>query len=499
MAYKINKTNPFAENATINISEFTSNGPLHPLSPILDDTAIAANSSLILYGKAHPNYGERLSENILNILENFSGSTEPSFATEGQQWSCRIDFILTDTEWYEWDPVGKTWNVAVVTTGTPSDFVHGELFFDNSSKQLTRVVNTANNALSPSTIKIKHTTTGAFSNPNSVGFLPEVVTMEYRNGEWRGICNITVSKIEPTSADEGRVWYDTTANRLKIYVDDDFIELNDNFLDLSGGTMSGDIDMATNSIVNLGTPSTNFDATTKKYVDDLVLASSVASSNVNDLSNVDDGTAPSTATPFLKYNTTSSKYEVKALQLADLQDVSVSATEINYLSGLTSNVKSAVDTLTINLGNQEQAFMVAEGTTFVAVPSNTITVVDGSFTTIYDPDSIFDATTGEFDLDDFPAIGGNAVVEISVMVKWETDATAGSWRKVGLSVSPSALTSYEDLREIITGQETTNSINTGPVRIDGTSTIAINVEHSASSAQDLTFFSIGIKILDKSA
>ena len=41
-------------------------------------------------------------------------------------------------------------------------------------------------------------------------------------------------------------------------------------LDSTGGTMSGDLDMGTNKIVNLGTPTANADASTKAYVDSTI-------------------------------------------------------------------------------------------------------------------------------------------------------------------------------------------------------------------------------------
>ena len=47
-------------------------------------------------------------------------------------------------------------------------------------------------------------------------------------------------------------------------------EIKDRFLDRTGGTMSGELDMGTNKIVNLGTPTANTDASTKAYVDSTI-------------------------------------------------------------------------------------------------------------------------------------------------------------------------------------------------------------------------------------
>ena len=43
-------------------------------------------------------------------------------------------------------------------------------------------------------------------------------------------------------------------------------------LDSTGGTMTGELDMSTNKIVNLGTPTADTDAATKKYIDDVAIA-----------------------------------------------------------------------------------------------------------------------------------------------------------------------------------------------------------------------------------
>ena len=47
-------------------------------------------------------------------------------------------------------------------------------------------------------------------------------------------------------------------------------EVKDRFLDRTGGTMSGQLDMGNNKIVNLATPTANADASTKAYVDSTI-------------------------------------------------------------------------------------------------------------------------------------------------------------------------------------------------------------------------------------
>ena len=49
-------------------------------------------------------------------------------------------------------------------------------------------------------------------------------------------------------------------------------EVKERFLDRTGGEMEGTLDMGTNKIVNLGTPTADTDAATKKYIDDVAIA-----------------------------------------------------------------------------------------------------------------------------------------------------------------------------------------------------------------------------------
>lgn len=74
----------------------------------------------------------------------------------------------------------------------------------------------------------------------------------------------------PANPKENQVYYDTTASALKQYVDSTTgwvtIAITD-ALPLAGGTMTGSINMGSNSITNLAAPSNDSDAATKDYVD----------------------------------------------------------------------------------------------------------------------------------------------------------------------------------------------------------------------------------------
>lgn len=74
----------------------------------------------------------------------------------------------------------------------------------------------------------------------------------------------------PANPKENQVYYDTTVSALKQYVDSTTgwvtIAITD-ALPLAGGTMTGSINMGSNSITNLAAPSNDSDAATKDYVD----------------------------------------------------------------------------------------------------------------------------------------------------------------------------------------------------------------------------------------
>ncbi len=68
------------------IQPYTRNGPQTPTTGV-DPSAATANTTLFLYGKGTPDYGERIQENLIYMLEHFNNPTEPSFPTPGQIWS----------------------------------------------------------------------------------------------------------------------------------------------------------------------------------------------------------------------------------------------------------------------------------------------------------------------------------------------------------------------------------------------------------------------------
>lgn len=64
----------------------TTDGPLSPITPTPDSSATTMHTSVVLPGMGVIQYGERIAETIVHILENFASTTPPVQPTVGQLW-----------------------------------------------------------------------------------------------------------------------------------------------------------------------------------------------------------------------------------------------------------------------------------------------------------------------------------------------------------------------------------------------------------------------------
>lgn len=97
------------------IQPYTINGPLNPFVTTLysdaNRAAIAANTSLILFGKGVPDYGDFLQQNLLSLLQNFAHAGAPVYPVAGQLWFNTVDGSLNvynGTAWTALISVGST-------------------------------------------------------------------------------------------------------------------------------------------------------------------------------------------------------------------------------------------------------------------------------------------------------------------------------------------------------------------------------------------------------
>lgn len=98
----------------------------------------------------------------------------------------------------------------------------------------------------------------------------------YSGTAWLKSSSVGVDVVAPGTAEIGDLWYDNsgtggpcgTTNQLMIYNGTIWESVAQDYLPICGGAMSGDIDMATNGILNLAYPTAGGHAASKQYVDD---------------------------------------------------------------------------------------------------------------------------------------------------------------------------------------------------------------------------------------
>jgi len=116
--YTIKYTDPLKTAFTV--QPYTTNGRINPTIVDLDPNAVTSDTSLLIYGKGMPDYGQNIQTNMLHLLENFASPIEPLDATEGQLWYNNNNWQLRvyDTNPSNIDPQGWA-NVILDTGSTP--------------------------------------------------------------------------------------------------------------------------------------------------------------------------------------------------------------------------------------------------------------------------------------------------------------------------------------------------------------------------------------------
>lgn len=93
---------------------YTANGPVSPSNTTLIDQAVSANTTLKLYGKGMPDYGEGIEQDLIYMLENFANGTAPNFPIEGQIWYNNVGTLGPELSIYN----AATWDAIILATGT---------------------------------------------------------------------------------------------------------------------------------------------------------------------------------------------------------------------------------------------------------------------------------------------------------------------------------------------------------------------------------------------
>lgn len=271
--YTIYLTDPLSGSFVI--KPYTTNGTIFPtaeklfISEGFIGATTRANSSLLLYGKGAPNYGSRIQENLIQVLENFSGATRPAIPLIGQLWYERkMYFKGTTGEWFRWNDINDIWELIPVGG---SDAL--EYYFNSNTNVLRKSMANAHEShplavLTPEDWIIREFTNGTTPAPVTMTTPPPSFLKVWTGKLWREVNTIQSPITEPTGAIIGDVWYDTTTKQLKIFDGTDFTSTAERYLLLDGtAPMTGSLNLGNNTITNVADPTADSHAMPRSYAD----------------------------------------------------------------------------------------------------------------------------------------------------------------------------------------------------------------------------------------
>lgn len=96
----------------------------------------------------------------------------------------------------------------------------------------------------------------------------------YTGTKWNKTSAVFVNNVQPGDPEDGDLWFDTdngnpcTNSQLKIYDGSSWLSVADDYLSECGGSVTGNINMTGNSILNLSYPTNATDAVNMQYVMD---------------------------------------------------------------------------------------------------------------------------------------------------------------------------------------------------------------------------------------
>jgi hypothetical protein len=102
------------------------------LTTVSDGQIDNLTTDLTLIGKNYSGFGEAFNENLIKLLENFSGVTKPTKPIRGQIWFDVTELKLKVYNGTAFQPVSS----ATIAATQPTTLTPGDLWFDDTNKQL---------------------------------------------------------------------------------------------------------------------------------------------------------------------------------------------------------------------------------------------------------------------------------------------------------------------------------------------------------------------------
>jgi hypothetical protein len=96
-----------------------------------DGTIDTTTTDLALFGKGYAGFGERLNENLVKLLENFSNTSAPTKKIKGQLWYDSLNNQIKVWNGNKFKPVGSSTN----STSAPTNANTGDFWFDTTNSQ----------------------------------------------------------------------------------------------------------------------------------------------------------------------------------------------------------------------------------------------------------------------------------------------------------------------------------------------------------------------------
>lgn len=341
----IHLTDPTA--SSFEVRDFTTDSSKHPLTTTFDATSVQSNTTLYIGGRGVTKYGERIFENMVQMLEHHSSSSEPKNPIIGQLWHSREQYIIAQSDrLYAWDFSTDTWiDNGIVNLNTLPYWFDGSILYYRSSDTTHPLYNID--------VVCEHVYNPSVVDPNASNIIPTHRFKVYEgNNTWKLLNDFPVSASAPFNPPEGQLWYDTTNGYLKVYDGATWNKTVDDYLPLSGGTLAGPVDFmgnvtfgsgitinsGGNRITNAADPINPQDVATRQWVMTYVTTGSEYLS-LGELSDV-VLTSPST-TQYLRHDGTN--WVNANLSLTDLGiSPLITPSEIDFLNGVSSPIQTQI-------------------------------------------------------------------------------------------------------------------------------------------------------------